>query len=186
MAWIVGAVVSALVLVGIGIGLAVIAHSRAGEQRRAAEERQATQERRATEHRVRLEELKKAYQGLLLVESATAVGVTYIDYGNRLRDGAAALAAYEAKDDQAKKTRAHLAAALDQYRIAYDLFDLTLSAKMGRETSESYFAWYRKNHPEGYHGPATTIRAALHDTWSNAHLEMDAARAGLAVYENAR
>jgi hypothetical protein len=143
-------------------------------------------ERRAAEHRVRLEELKKAYQGLLPVESAAADGVSYVDYGKRMHDATVALATYEAKEDQAKKIRAHLAAALDQYRVAYELMELIVDYGWRAETSKSWFASYRKRHPTRYLGSATTGQGAYRDCWSSAHAEMDAARAGLAAYENAR
>jgi hypothetical protein len=121
-----------------------------------------------------------------LVESAAADGVTYVDYGRSLHDAAAALATYEAQDDQAKRIRAHLATALDQYRVAYKLMELIVDFGWRAETSQSWFDRYRKRHPTLYLGSATTGQGAYRDCWSHAHVEMDAARAGLAAYENAR
>lgn len=54
------------------------------------------------------------------------------------------------------------------------------------ETSRSWFARYRRQHPGFYLGPAATGREALQDSWRQARLEMDAARTGLAAYQGAR
>ncbi len=120
---------------------------------------------------------------MLQLESAVAHGVTFVDYGAGLRDAAAALAAYEATDDRAKEIRTHLAAALDQNRAAYTLMELMVDFGWRADSSAGWFARYRRRHPQLYLGTATTGRAALKDSWANATLEMNAARAGLAAYE---
>lgn len=181
--WIIAAVVLVLILAGIGVGTAVVTHQRAVEQQRAAQQRRAAEERRAAEHRIRLEELRKAYQAMLLLESAVADGVSFVDYGAGLRDAAAALANYEATDDRAKQIRAHLAAALDQNRTAYKLMELMVDFGWRAEIGAGWFARYRKRHPQFYLGTATTGRDALKDCWASATVEMNAARAGLAAYE---
>jgi hypothetical protein len=182
--WIIGAVAVALIVAGAGIGLALVTHGRAVEQRRVLEQRRVAAERQAAEHRARLAELDTAHQGFLALQSAVDTGVTFVDYAIALNEATATLEAYEARDDQARGVRAHLAAALEHYQVAYQLMNLIVDVGWAAETSKSWFDRYRRRHPELYVGSATTGRDALQDSWRQARLEMDAAKAGLAAYES--
>ena len=180
--WILGAVAVALIVAGAGIGLALVTHGRAVEQRRALEQRQVAAERQAAGHRLRLAALDTAHRGLLALQSAVDNGVTFVDYAIALNEAAATLEAYEASDDQARGVRDHLAAALEHYQVAYQLMKLMVDVGWPAETSKRWFDRYRRRHPELYAGTATTGRDALLDSWRQARLEMDAAEAGLAAY----
>ncbi|MFO1400826.1 MAG: zinc ribbon domain-containing protein [Steroidobacteraceae bacterium] len=197
----IGAMVLALVLVlaGVGAGVLLFAHHRAAEQRRELEQRRAADaqrqadERRAARRRGRLASLRTACQALDGIDAALANGASFVDYGNALRDAAAAFADLEAADteaadagaadDRAKAVRIHLAAALELHRTAHRLTALTVDVGRPAEGSAKWFRHYRRRHPEVYSGAATTGRAALKDIWSRATQELQAAHDGLAALE---
>lgn len=181
--WIAAALLLALALVGTGVGLAVVARGRAIEQRRGEAQQRAAEAQRAAVHRTRAAELGKVYQAILAVQAAADDGVTFVDYAIVLKDAAATLDAYEPPDEPARAVRGHLATAMDRYQAAYVLMQLMVDFGGPAETSRGWFARYRRRHPEAYAGEARTGRDALRDSWRNAKLEMDTARAALAAYE---
>ena len=160
-ALLVGGLILALVIVGVGIEALIMVRNRAAE------------------HAQRLDSLREAYQACVVVESATEVGVTYVDYGLRLRDAAAVLAVYEPEDDEARKVASHLAAALDTYRVA-------MNAWATKFAQYEYSAWceFKRDHPELGLATSMDVEDALHFLWFLAAVRMEAAREGLAAYEH--
>ncbi|MHB1017674.1 MAG: hypothetical protein ACYC2X_07310 [Coriobacteriia bacterium] len=144
-------------------------------QNRAAEEsaRVAAEERAA-----RLDDMKEAYEALVVVQSATEVGVNYTDYGSRVRDAAAALNVYESADSEGEAVRADLEDAMDAYKLAGDAW-----ATKFEEYESTAFKGFQNAHPEL--SDVYGADSAVQYYWQEADVAMSAAKAGVAAYGSA-
>lgn len=125
----------------------------------------------------RIDELQKAYEGVVALQAATQVGVSYINYGPRLANAATALAIYEPEDDAALAVGSQLQAALDKYVLAGQAWATKFA-------EYKYSAWvdFEAAHPEV--GAASDVDEAVQLLWAKADTHMAAAQAGLAAYKN--
>ncbi len=126
-------------------------------------------------HAARTADLEKVYEAVVGVRSATDIGVTYEDYGKRLRDADAALAVYKPEDNNAKAIAAHLASALTLYKVANDVWDTKFENSPARA-----FVDFTESYSEL--DLSYSADSSMQDLWSEASVEMDAAEAGFKEY----
>jgi hypothetical protein len=134
----------------------------------------------------RVDELQKAYEGVVSVKAATEVGVSYINYSPRLANAATALAVYIPEDDDARSVASALAAALDDYKSAGDVWTLKIR---DRDSEWSDFAYRHTEMISALHlnysyATDSEYDRAVQYFWSLGSAHMDAAQMGFATYKS--
>jgi hypothetical protein len=137
----------------------------------------------------RIAELQKAYDAVVALQAATQVGVSYINYGPRLADTAAALAIFQPEDDAARAVAIQLTAALDDYRDAGVAWSIKLLTYPESDTrwKDFYSAhpWVSSElHLRQYAPMDSELDTVIRYLWSSAAVSMEAAREGLAGYKS--
>ncbi len=156
-------------LIGLAIvSLLICSLAGCGGKKQAQEERAA--------------KLQELYEALVAVQAATQVGVTYMAYGPLLNKAAAAIAVYEAEDDNAREVASELADALDEYKFAGEAWSIKI-----QDSGDAWHA-FLSAHPDLPHKYDSIVTSsdldnAIQYFWRRADTHMEAARGGLAAYK---